>query len=98
MERNVAELEPTLHGPRRRQRVGLGANRGPHLEERDQVGEEQSLIGNAREGREDLLNIRACLKNRPGKECELTDGKQAPHGSPDHEDVGGVVTSGPDNR
>src|SRR5207249_1436054 len=63
-----------------------------------QVDKDRRLIGNAREGPEDLLNIRACLMNCPGKECELTDGKQLPLRSPDHEDVGGVVTSGPDNR
>ena len=44
-KRHVAELEPLLDGPRRGQRVGLGSDRRLHLEEGQQVGEEQGLVG-----------------------------------------------------
>src|SRR5207248_1083213 len=58
-EGNVAELEAAHDRARSRQGIRLGANGWLHVEEGQQVGEEQSLIGNAGQGGENLLTVAA---------------------------------------
>src|SRR5436305_782862 len=54
---NVAKFEPLLNRTRRSKRIRLRLNRRLHLEESQQISEEQRLVGYAGESREDLLNI-----------------------------------------
>ena len=77
-KRNVAELEAAHDGPRRRKRIRLGADGRLHLEERQQVGEEQRLIGNARQRREDLLDVGAGLQNRARQQSTASQCVSAP--------------------
>src|SRR5205085_230028 len=95
-EGNIAELEAAHDGARSRQGIRLGANGWLHVEEGQQVGEEQSLIGNAGKGGENLLNVAADLHNGAGQGSEGTDGDGAQQRPPDHVDVGGVVADGAD--
>ena len=65
-KRDLAKFESANHRPRRGQSVGLGADRGLHFKKREQVSEEQSLIRDPGEGRENLLNVATGLKNGVG--------------------------------
>src|SRR6202044_3437154 len=80
-KRNVTELKAAHDRPWRWKRIGFGPDRGLHLEEREQIGEEQRLIGHPRQGGEYLLNVTAGLKNRSREQSQRTQGESACHGS-----------------
>ena len=70
---------------------------GLHLEEGDEVGKEEGLVGDAGCGGEDLLQIGAGLLDGGGEKGELADVVGASEGSPDDVDVGAVVAQRADD-
>jgi hypothetical protein len=77
--------------------IGLRLYRRLHLEEGNQVGEEERLVGDAGDGRKDLLQVGAGLLNRRGEEGELTDVVVAAERAPDDIDIGAVITERSDD-
>ncbi len=68
VKRNIAKLESLLDRARHGQCVGLGFDGRTHFEECDEIGEEQSLIGDGGERRKSLLQVRAGVSNGIGQE------------------------------
>ena len=96
-EADVAELETALDDGRDREAAGLGVDGGLHVEEGDEIGEKEGLVGDAGGGREDLLEIGAGLLDGGGEEGELADVVGVAEGAPDDVDVGAVVAEGADD-
>ena len=78
-ERHVAELEALADRRRRVKAAGVRVHGRLHLKEGDQVGEEERLVGDAGDGREDLLQVGARLLNGCGEKRELADAVTAAH-------------------
>ena len=62
-----------------------------HLEECDEIGEKQRLIGDAGCGRKDLLEIGACLLNGRSQESELPNVIGASKRAPDDVHIRAVI-------
>ena len=89
---DVAKLKAAPDRARYQRPIGVGDDRRLHLEERQQIGQEESLVGNARSGRKHLLQIAGGLNDGVGQVVELADvvvvaGDRAP----DHKGIGAVV-------
>ena len=69
-KRYVFEGESLSNRPWCRNGVRFGADRRLHFEELDQIGQEQGLVGDTREGREDRLDVAARSANRARKELK----------------------------
>ncbi len=77
---------------------GLEQIFGPTSQELHQVGEEERLIGDAREGGKDALDVAAGAGNGAGQKLQRAPGQRAGHGSIDHVSVGAVVAGGAQQR
>ena len=93
-ERDVAEFEAAADGFGRRQGVRFRLHDGLQLEETDEVGEEEGLVGDARRGGEGLLQVSTGLLDGRCDEEEGADVVLAVEGFPDREDVSAVVAAG----
>src|SRR5580658_3954155 len=93
-EGNIAKFEPASNGPWRGQGVRLRRNLGLHLEEGDQISQEQCLVSNGGERGECLLKIRARFSNRVGQKRESSEREDAGHRFPNCKNVGRVVARG----
>ena len=95
---DIPELESLPNWPRHPQTIHLRLHRRLHLEERQQIGKEQRLVGNAGSRREDLLQVRARLHDGVRQQVELADIAVLPADRPpDHEDIRAVVAQRCDN-
>ena len=90
-EGDVAELEAASDWIWSGKAVGFREDGWLHVEEGDEVGEEERLIGDAGGSGEDLLEVGAGLLNGGGEESELADVVSTMEGAPDDVDVGSVV-------
>ena len=90
-ERDVTKLESAQDRPWSRQPIRLGPNGRLHFKECKQVSEEECLVRDAGEGRENLLDIAAGLKNGPRKKGQCADAEGARDCSPNHEHVSRVI-------
>ena len=84
-ERDIAEFEAALDRARRGQAIRLRFDARLHLKERQQIGEEQRLVGDAGRGREGLLDIAHGLHDGGGDQREIADGVAALNGAVDAE-------------
>src|SRR4029077_5600358 len=73
LEADVTKFKSLPDRAGSRQRVRFGLNCGLHIEERQQVGQEQSLVRDSGEGREHLLNSAAGLHDRRDQEVKGAD-------------------------
>src|SRR6266568_5440116 len=95
---HIAKFEALLNRPGSAMRIRLRADGRLHLEKRKQVGQEQRLIGNARERRENLLDIAAGLHNRSDQEIKGANSQSASHSAPDYVCVCPVIAPSTNHR
>src|SRR5215472_1723493 len=93
----MAELEPPCDGTRRRQRLRLRADHRLHIEECDQISQEESLIRNRGKSRKRLLQVRTRFADGIGQESQCTESEDTGNGAPYRVDISGVIT-GSTNR
>ena len=88
---NIAEFKAAHDGARGRQAVGLRFDARLHFKERQQIGEEERLVGHAGCGGEGHLDIAHGLHDGGGNEGEIADAVLALDGAVDAVAVGAVV-------
>ena len=91
MKETLRNSKPRSNRRWRGQAVGFGDDGGLHVEEGDEIGEEECLVGDSGGGGEDLLEIGAGLLDGGGEESELADVVVAVQGAPDDVDVSSVI-------
>src|SRR5579875_216776 len=97
-ERYVTELQSSLDGARHGQCVRLGNDPGFHLEELEQIRHEQSLIGDAGERGEELLDIRARAGNSSSQKHQRADGQRPRNCFVDYVRIRAVIARGSEQR
>ena len=91
-KRNIAKFKSANDRPRRRKRIRLGPDGGLHVEEGQQVGQEKSLVRDARNGGENLLDVGAGLQNRARQQVPQSKIVHAGDRPPDYEHIGRVIS------
>src|SRR5207248_2965844 len=98
LKANITKFEALSDRTGSAKRIRLRADCRLHLEERQQIGQEKGLIGNAGEGREDLLDVAAGLHNGSNQEIKGADGQPASHSAPDYVSVRAVISASTNDR
>ena len=91
VKRHIAEFKSANDWPGRGQGIRLRLNRRLHIKKRQQVCQEESLVRDTGDGRENLLDVAAGLKNRAGQQIPETNRVSPGDCPPDDKNVGRVI-------